>query len=90
MSEASTVSDSMIEALRREAREAGDALQVCICTLALGEEELDGDHSASRLAQVIDTYPVLDLEDCRRLAAHTEESARDECVRVIRAARAVR
>ena len=83
MTTAKNVTDAQIRALRSEAAQAGDVAQTVICDLATGDLDLDGDKSASRLAQVVDTYPALTRDECRRIADMSEDEARAECARVL-------
>lgn len=82
------LNDRQIRALRAEALQAGDLAQTVICDLAMGEMDLDGAEDGPRLAQVVDTYPALTREECRRVAAMSQDEARAECARVISAAEA--
>lgn len=67
-----------IEALRAEARQAGDWLQALCCTIALDEHDGSGmaDYCADRH----------EVDDLRRILAMSQEQAWTECARVIRAA----
>lgn len=80
MTTTKAVTVPQIEALRNEARQAGDALQVIVCDIALDEHD----------GSTADDY-VLDRHEATRLAATlamTQEQAWAECVRVIRDAEA--
>lgn len=75
---AATITNQQIRALRTEAAEAGDLLQVAICDWALGE--VDADDIAER--------DVLDPADRSRVLAMSVHEARVACARVIAAAEA--
>jgi hypothetical protein len=70
-----TLTDHQIQALRREAAEAGDIRMACICEIALGGGG-DGAEPGTDMAVVAVEYDA--------------DSARAECVRVINDAEAQR
>lgn len=79
----STLTDTQILALRTEAAAHGDDLQVVICTIA--EEGALGD--ANGYADRFGGGGLrLTTAEIRRVSAMTQEDARLECIRVIRAA----
>ncbi len=75
-----TITDEQIEALRREADDAGDLAMLCICRVALGEEyawaadETFGYERPGCAASA-------EEQEARRFS--TYEKARAECARVI-------
>lgn len=76
---ADLVSDEQIDALRREADDAGDQVMHCICRVALGEEFARASEATA-----------LDDEQNKRAESFIEQpAARRECARVIRAAQAM-
>ena len=77
-----TLTDTQIQALRAEAREAGDTLQVVICEIALGDANwTDG-------GWLNDNATGFSPGELDELQAYTVDSAREECLRVIRDAEA--
>jgi transcription initiation factor IIE alpha subunit len=72
--------NSQIRALENEASSAGDALQVLICKVAVGDTFTD--------RELTEDF-CLDATERKELLSYTRETARAECERVIGAAAAM-
>lgn len=82
---AKNLTHAQIRALRSEAEQAGDAMQIAVCDLAM-EDGAEALTQAQIYAGERD-YTGADVrgDDQRRLNGMTQDEAREECARVIAA-----